>query len=117
MNRFLLIVMAVFFVSCKSTSLLQNADGDYYSKGRDYYYSLSLKRDSSFVFTQKYFEVNSTCQGKWKYISKDTILLQCNEADLSAKLQSGYMSERERKVLMLNKNKLQIDKVILKRKR
>jgi len=115
MSRLLLIATAVFFTSCKSISRLQNADGQYYAKGRDYSYSLWLEVNSSFVFTQKYFEVNSTCQGKWKYLSKDTILLQCNE-DLSAKLQSGYMSTRVRKIIVLNKNRLQIDKIVLKRK-
>lgn len=112
----LLIISIIFFASCKTASLSQSMQGQYYKEGKDYNYSLSLNNDSSFTFTKKYFEVNSTCQGKWQRISKDTLLLKCGEEDLSAKLQSGYMTERERKVIVLSKNKLKIDKVILERK-
>lgn len=112
----LLIISIIFLASCKTVSMSQNMQGQYYKEGKDYQYSLSLNNDSSFTLTKKYFEVNSTCRGKWQRISKDTLLLKCGEEDLSVKLQSGYMTERERKVIVLNKNKLKIDKVILKRK-
>ena len=105
----------IFFVSCKTVSISQSMQGRYHKEGKDYRYSLSLNNDSSFTFTKKYFEVNSTCQGKWQRIAKDTLLLKCGETDLSARLQGGYMTERERKVIVLSKNKLKIDKIILKR--
>jgi hypothetical protein len=106
----------IVFASCKTVSISQSMQGHYYKEGKDYQYELTLNNDSSFTFTKKYFEVNSTCQGKWQRIAKDTLLLKCGEEDLSAKLQSGYMTERERKVIVLSKNKLKIGKVILKRK-
>jgi len=96
--------------------LPQNIQGEYYSKGKDYLYSLTLNNDSSFTFTKKFFEVNSTCQGRWQQASKDTLLLKCSDEDLSGKLQSGYMSEREKKVIILNSKKLKIDNTVLKRK-
>jgi hypothetical protein len=85
-------------------------------KRKDYQYDLTLNNDSSFTFTKKYFEVNSICQGQWKRIAKDTLLLKCGEEDLSAKLQSGYVTKRERKLIVLNKQKLKIENVILKRR-
>jgi hypothetical protein len=103
----------IFFSSCSNT-LYRTVKGTYNGNGKDYHYSLSIN-DSSFLLTQKYFEVNSTCKGKWQFLSKDTILLKCDEEDLSAKLQSGYMTEREKKVIVLNKNKVQVGKVILQR--
>ena len=106
----------ISFASCKTVSMSQNIQGRYYKVGKDYQYDLALNNDSSFTFAIKYFEVNSTCQGKWQRISKDTLLLKCSEEDLSVKLQSGYMTERERKVIVLSKNKLKIEKVILNRK-
>jgi len=106
-------LIAFLFASCKIYSQVQ---GIYYKDGNDYQYHLSLN-DSSFILTQKYFEVNSTCKGKWKYLSNDTILLKCDDEDLSAKLQSGYMTERERKVVVLSKNKLKLGEAILKRKK
>lgn len=115
MKNFLFISM-IFFASCKTVSISQNMQGHYFKQGKDYQYGLTLNNDSSFIFTKKYFEVNSTCQGKWRRMSKDTLILKCGEDDLSAKLQSGYMTERERKVIVLSKNKLKVDKVILKRK-
>ena len=114
MTKYYFVLLIVFlFASCKSFS--QNVQGVYSKNGTDYQYHLNLK-DSSFTLTQIYFEVNSTCKGKWKYIAKDTILLLCDNEDLSAKLQSGYMSERERKLVVLNKKKLQLGEVVLKRK-
>lgn len=112
----IMILSLFFFSSCKTPSLSQSIQGQYYKEGKDYKYGLNINDDSSFAFTKKYYEVNSTCQGKWQRISKDTLLLICNEEDLFAKLQSGYMTEREKKVIVLNKNEIKIDKVILKRK-
>lgn len=116
-NTFLLI-LTIMFASCKSVAIFKNVEGQYYKSGKDYQYSLNLNKDNSFILTQKYFEVNSTCNGKWQNLSADTILLKCDvEEDITAKLQSGYMTEREKKVLVLSKNKLKLGKVILKRKK
>jgi hypothetical protein len=115
-KRIITILAVVLFISCKSVHELQSIQGEYYKQGNDYQYDLVLNRDSSFILSQKYFEVNSTCQGKWIYFSKDTLLLQCNPENVSAQLQSGYMSEREKKVIVVSRNKLQLGKTILKRK-
>ena len=106
----------IFLASCKTVSISQNIPGQYYKEGKDYQYDLRLNTDNSFILTQKYFEVNSTCRGKWQYLSHDTLLLKCNDEDLSAKLQSGYMTEREKNIIVLSRNKLKIGNVIVKRK-
>lgn len=111
-----LFILIIAFSSCKTVSVSQSMQGQYHKEGKDYVYDLSLNNDSSFTFTKKYFEVNSTCSGKWYYLSADTILLKCDDVGLSEKLQSGYMAERERKAIVLNKGKIKIDEVILKRK-
>jgi len=113
-NTFLPILIIVF-ASCKSVAISQNIEGQFFKVGKDYQYSLVLNKDSSFSLTQKYFEVNSSCKGKWQYLSADTILLKCNEEDLSAKLQSGYMSEREKKVFVVSKKKLKLGGIVLKK--
>lgn len=113
----LLIISIIFSTSCKTTSLFQNLQGQYYKKGKDYKYILILNNDSSFTFTERYHEGRSSCQGKWLFISKDTLLLKCGEASLSEMLQRGYMEEREKKVILISTNKVMIDKVILKRKK
>ena len=105
----------ILFVSCKGQSLLQNIQGNYSKSGKDYSCSLILNTDSSFTLTQKYFEVVSNCKGKWQLKLKDTILLKCSDENLSAQLSSGYMAERQREVIILNQNKLKLDKIILQR--
>lgn len=65
MKNDLQLILVVFFVSCKSVAITQHIGKEYYSKGKDYKYDLSLNKDSTFILTQNYFEVNSTCKGKW----------------------------------------------------
>lgn len=106
-------IVTILLTSCISYS--QNLKGEYYKQGKDFRYELTLN-DSSFILTQKYFEVNSTCNGKWNYVSKDTIFLRCEEVDKSAKFESGYMNERERKIILISKKKMKLGNVILKKK-
>lgn len=116
MKTTLQLILVIFFISCKGVAIDQHVGRQYYSKGKDYKYDLSLNKDSSFVLRKNYFEVNSICKGKWQYLSVDTILLKCDEEELSAKLQSGYTPGRERKILVLSNRKLKLGKVVLKRK-
>jgi hypothetical protein len=110
----IILVGAIFLCSSCSNTLYRSVKGTYDGRGKDFYYSLSID-DSSFILTQKYFEANSSCKGSWQRLTNDTILLRCDDVDISVKLQSGYMSERERKVIVLTKNKIQVGTVILKR--
>lgn len=72
--------------------------------------------DSTFVLTKKYFEVNSSCTGKWLQ-KGDTIFLKCNEEkDIAILLSSGYMNKREYEVVIKTRNKLKLNNVVLKRK-
>lgn len=105
-----------FSTSCRTISRYRDLQGNYYKAGKGYQYSLTLNIDSSFTLTEKYFEVNSTCNGKWQRLRKDTLLLKCNETDVYSKLQSGYMTERERKVVLLRNRKAIIGNATLKRR-
>lgn len=113
-NGLIILLVATFLCTSCSNTLYRSVNGLYGGSGKDFYYSLSID-DSSFILTQKYFEVNSACKGSWLRLTNDTILLRCDDVDISAKLQSGYISEREKKAVMLSKKKLQIGTVILKR--
>lgn len=61
----LLILLMTFSTSCKTIPRNQNLQGNYYKKGNDYVYSLTLNSDISFVLKLGYFEVDSECKGKW----------------------------------------------------
>jgi len=107
----------IFLASCKTTPLLQSLPGQYYKNWKGYKYILILNNDSSFIYTEKYREGSPRCEGKWQFISKDTLLLKCGKATFTEALSSGYLAEREKKVIVVNKNKVMIDNVILKRKK
>lgn len=111
----IVIILSVLLLSCNRNSAPQNTQGLYVGEGEDFKYSLTLNGDSTFSFEKKYFEVLSSCSGKWKRINNDTIVINCVESQLSEKLQGGYMSEREKKIIVLNDKRLKIDSVILER--
>jgi GTPase SAR1 family protein len=114
MKKITLIMILLFAISCKNAK--QDYTGKYKKAGKDHTYILELKRDSTFVFTQKYFEFNPKCQGKWKFITKDTVVLNCEkEEGFSAQLSTGYMVERERKVRIINSKKIEVDKIVLRK--
>jgi hypothetical protein len=100
-------------VSCSSSKRII---GNYYVAGKDFNKSLILKKDSSFFYTQNVFEGQSKCQGRWKYLSKDTLLLKCDtEKSVEAMLQSGYISERTQKAIILSHNRIKLKNVILQK--
>jgi hypothetical protein len=102
-------LLIIVFASCTTNKSLF---GKYTKSGKDFKHSLTLNKDSTFVLVQQYFEVNSKCQGRWHFIAKDTLLLVCDEENLTAKLAGGYMSEREQKVVIIN-NKVKLKDVML----
>lgn len=116
MKSTLIYLILLIFISCKSSSIYRSIIGNYNAEGKDYQYTLSIMPDSSFTLTQKYFEVNSTCRGKWNYLSNSSLLLKCEEEDLTATLQSGYMVNRERIITVKPNNKLKLGKIVLRKK-
>lgn len=107
------ILLTIFVVqlSCSPRTTLV---GNYSAKGKDYTYSLQLNEDKTFLFTQRYIEVKSSCEGNWEVIKSDTLLLKCFPAEQFEELQGGYMSDRERKVVVINNRRLKINDVLLK---
>lgn len=115
MKYFLTTIIILCFTTCKTVYKLNNIEGVYSKSGKDFIYTLNLHKDSSFHLSQKYYEVNSFCQGRWQ-LSADTILLLCADEDLVAKLQSGYLTQRKWKVIVMSKNKLKLGSVIMRKK-
>lgn len=107
----------IVFASCRSAYTGQVISGEYYSDGKDYKYSLVLEADSTFLLEQQNLDVVTKCQGIWYQVSKDTVLLKCGREASSRFLSSGYMEDREKKIVLVNKNKIQIGKVFLKRRK
>lgn len=110
----LFFIIPVLLASCASSFLQNTLVGNYRAKGKDYSYNLKLVGDSTFQLTTWHIEVTSSCEGTWRMVGDSTILLQCYEPKPAEKLQGGYMSERERKVTILNNRKLKMGNIELK---
>jgi hypothetical protein len=110
----IIFLIIISYFSCR-TSFVTKLPTEYTKKGKDFIYNLKLNNDSSFIMSEKYFESNSTCIGKWQRLSRDTFLLKCSDEQLSAMLQSGYMTKRFWRFIFFKKNKLILDSVILTR--
>jgi hypothetical protein len=122
-NRFFLIV-GLFAVSCKTTSLNFGFTGKWQS---DYYhnYTLELYNDKSFTYT----EVVGCCadvyhnefHGTWTYLKPHTILLSfpCISDDVITKVFDPLLTGKEVQVQVVDSRTMKIDSlaqnVVLKR--
>jgi hypothetical protein len=112
---FYFILLGVF-ASCKTHTALKGLHGTYLAKGKDYYYSLILNPDNTFLLKIKYQDAVPECSGNWRYFTKDTLELTCSALnDIAKSLTNGYMTERNHKVGVINKNKLKLDNVVLRK--
>jgi hypothetical protein len=108
-------VFAFLFLFLLTNGAFSQLTGNYSKKGKDFLYTLSLNADSTFSFRKVYFEADSRCEGKWKRLPDNSLLLNCGESTLAEKLQSGYMNQREIHVQVLKNNRLKVGKVIMRR--
>lgn len=118
------VALCVFVLSCSTTKNMSydKIIGKFYgkhpgfSKGTYTHYNLELKQDSTFYFQINGHDYSPECKGMWS-LSNDILLLKCDEEkDVAVLLSSGYMNQREYKVIIKNRNKLKLDTVVLKRK-
>jgi hypothetical protein len=113
-----LLLLSILFIlaSCLGQKNGHNLKGIYFSQGKGDYYSLSFQRHRTFSYVVKFFEVNSGCPGKWNHLSGDTIELHCDTVtDILTQLTQGYMNDRIKKALVVNKDTIKIDGVLLVR--
>lgn len=109
MRKITFLILVFTINSCKSLSTDTKINyGTFISKGDDYYHSLLLNSDSTFVINFKYFEIKASCFGKWNNIGKDSLIINCDKPkSFGETLQSGYINEREMYLKIINKNDLQ----------
>ncbi len=111
MKQMLIIGVLFFLISCKSNFI---AEGNYEKVGSDFSYSLNLNKDSTFVLSKKSFEVNASCNGKWKIVNGNQLVLECNKPkEVFESLASGYISDRIMTLKIINPKKLKLDNVIM----
>ena len=101
----------VFF--CVSCSSGKNLIGTYHSKGKDFSYALILNKDSTFTLSRHLLEVQSKCTGKWHFSTQTDLLLKCDAGGLMDALSMGDLSNKEFKVTILKRNKLEMENTTL----
>lgn len=118
-----LVITLGLFITCRAQKIEQEAlCGTFYKLNKDKYfsssYTLELRPDSTFSFIIMVKDAKPQCNGKWKIIDKEFILLECNESSNPYEmLSSGYMSQKEQKLQVINKNKIKYKDFVLKRKK
>ncbi len=112
------LALLILLTFCKGSQVLNDISGEYLKNGENYKYNLKLNQDNTFTLVQKYQDARPQCQGKWVYLTKNTLLLNCNPIkNITELLTNGYMPSRENKIIILNRKKLKLGQVILTRKR
>jgi hypothetical protein len=115
--------MMVSLLSCTAQKVGQEAIyGTFYKLNKAKHfsksYTLELKPDGTFTFIIKVKDGQPQCSGMWEIVGNEFIFLKCNEiTDIIETLTNAYMSKREHKVEIINKNKLKYNDVVLKRKK
>lgn len=103
----MLLTLAVC-VSCSSSKNIKLKEGMFvykYKNGEEQE-ELLLKADSSFILNS--YKCTS-CTGRWKMLSKDTIMIKCNSIiDVRDFFKRDYMHLRERKIKIINNEKLKM---------
>jgi hypothetical protein len=124
MRKFLIYAIAmVLFLSCKAQKIEQELiQGTFYKLNKDRHfsssYTLELHSDGSFLLQEKLHEANPQCQGRWTIEDNKFVVLKCDDVkDVTETLTNGYMNKREHKLLIISRNKVKYNDVVLKRKK
>lgn len=118
-------ILCISFVSCTSAQQISenNIIGVFYNKKSStkntlgYEYTLKLESENRFSLFQRFQDASPRCNGYWE-IKDGVLLLKCADTEsITDKLSNAYMNQRDFKIKVKNKNKLELsNRIILKRK-
>ncbi|MBF0762528.1 hypothetical protein IR148_15915 [Dysgonomonas mossii] len=107
--KYILVTILITFMSCQSTKFhKKDFVGKYKYKTNklsyNFDYKLELNADTTF-----YLQIsNQSCIGKWRFLSKNKVMLKCDDVDTMDALSSGYLSQREYTIKLLNDNNFEL---------
>ncbi len=122
-NIVFIVIVMMTFISCKAQKVgSELLCGTFYKLEKKKHFStsykLELNSDRTFVFIIKVQDGQPKCNGKWEIIDNEFIVLKCNEiTDVAETLTNAYMSKREHKLTIINKNKIKYNDIVLKRRK
>ena len=122
-KKTLILLILFLFVSCNVYRNVNDKDlPGVFSHKRPFkktntLHVLKLINNNEFILYIRPFEWSSRCTGLWER-KKDKIILKCNgPKNIVEALSIGCMGKREFVIKIINKNKLFLDNIILKRKK
>ena len=95
-------------VSCTSSRIATIDSGCFQRVNGNITRTIVLNNDYQFKYVVSHGVINIECVGKWEYISKNTILLQCADEPFDRIITRGYMPIRSHEIKVLNINKLKL---------
>ncbi|MCJ7936185.1 MAG: hypothetical protein MUW56_21775 [Chryseobacterium sp.] len=122
----------VFFILClllcSSCASIQQIDennivGVFYCKKLStknkfgYEYTLNIEKENKFSMFQRFQDASPRCSGIWE-LKDGFLFLKCLDTEsITDKLSNAYMNQRDFKINVKNKDKLELENhIILKRK-
>jgi len=110
---------SMLFCSCASFNTKIIPIGEYYYKGTALSVKLQINSDSTFIYERITALHKSVCKGNWKIISKNKILLNCNDTIIYSTPMESFLFPpldlSDEKIKILNNNKMKINNMILRR--
>lgn len=110
------LISIIVLFSC-SPMVNSQLHGKYKLSKKDSQTTITIMDNGNFLFEQKNLDVSRNCMGKWKSISKDKIVLECDDQskDVEKVLSSGYMDPLNEEVILISKRKIKMGNLVLKR--
>lgn len=96
-------------MSCQSTKFhKKDFVGKYKYKTTKFFYNFDYKLELN-ADTTFYLQIsNQSCIGKWRFLSKNEVMLECDDMDTMNALSSDYLSQRKYTARLLNSDSLEL---------
>lgn len=118
MKTYMLALSLLVFNSCTTNHklLIDNLQGKYFINQKNYYCEIQINNDGTFSF-KKSTEINSRCNGIWKYLGGDSVRITCapNTRQLDA-IGTGNLGGYSEKIRLLSNKKIKYRNMVLKKK-
>ncbi|WP_106914781.1 hypothetical protein [Chryseobacterium aurantiacum] len=118
-------ILCILCISCASAQQVDENSiiGVFYNNKASarnalgYEYTLKLERGNRFSMFQRFQDASPRCDGYWE-LKDGLLLLKCSDIEsITDKLSNAYMNQRDFKIKIKNKDKLELNNsIILKRK-
>jgi len=116
MSEVLKIFLFVYLLVQISCSPIIHIPGRFASTSCDNSTEIEFKANGTFVLTQKSIDIEKSCKGEWYWYLPNRIIINCeNELELIQVLSSGYMETPKDSILIIDKRKIKMGNIILRK--